>query len=139
MLPGLPGVSVPGQPHPDERPIGVQIVAPFGHDAVVLEIAQRLEALTPWADRWPALGLTVRECVFRPGVARPAARRCIRMSGLRLFKAADHLSRLALTGHPVFLGDLPKEGRNRPTDPSRDLLRAGPGTRSTAILISQSP
>jgi aspartyl-tRNA(Asn)/glutamyl-tRNA(Gln) amidotransferase subunit A len=56
---GLPGISVPGQPHPDRRPIGVQIVAPFGHDAVVLEIAQRLETLAPWADRWPAMALTV--------------------------------------------------------------------------------
>ena len=56
---GLPSISVPGQPHPDGRPIGVQIVAPFGHDGVVLEIAQRLEALAPWADRWPAMALTV--------------------------------------------------------------------------------
>ena len=56
---GLPGISVPGQPHPDGRPIGVQIVAPFGHDAVVLEIAGRLETLAPWADRWPALALAV--------------------------------------------------------------------------------
>jgi aspartyl-tRNA(Asn)/glutamyl-tRNA(Gln) amidotransferase subunit A len=56
---GLPGISVPGQPHPDGRPIGVQIVAPFGHDAVVLEIAQRLETLAPWADRWPAMASTV--------------------------------------------------------------------------------
>jgi aspartyl-tRNA(Asn)/glutamyl-tRNA(Gln) amidotransferase subunit A len=56
---GLPGISVPGQPHPDGRPIGVQIVAPFGHDAVVLEIADRLEALAPRADRWPALASTV--------------------------------------------------------------------------------
>ena len=56
---GLPGISVPGQPHPDGRPIGVQIVAPFGHDAVVLEIARRLETLAPWADRWPALASTV--------------------------------------------------------------------------------
>ncbi len=56
---GLPAISVPGQPHPDGRPIGVQIVAAFGHDAVVLEIAQRLETLVPWADRWPAMALTV--------------------------------------------------------------------------------
>lgn len=56
---GLSGISVPGQPHPDGRPIGVQIVAPFGHDAVVLEIAQRLENRMPWVDRWPALALTV--------------------------------------------------------------------------------
>ena len=56
---GLPGISVPSQPHPDGRPIGVQIVAPFGHDAVVLEIAQRLETLAPWADRWPTMALNV--------------------------------------------------------------------------------
>jgi aspartyl-tRNA(Asn)/glutamyl-tRNA(Gln) amidotransferase subunit A len=56
---GLSGISVPGRPHPDGRPIGVQIVAPFGNDAIALEIARRLEALAPWADRWPALALTV--------------------------------------------------------------------------------
>ena len=56
---GLPGISVPGQPHPDGRPIGVQIVAPFGHDAIVLEIAQRLEILAPWAGRWPSMALSV--------------------------------------------------------------------------------
>ncbi len=52
---GITAICVPGAPHPDGRPIGVQIVAPFGHDAIVLEIAQRLETLAPWADRWPAL------------------------------------------------------------------------------------
>jgi aspartyl-tRNA(Asn)/glutamyl-tRNA(Gln) amidotransferase subunit A len=56
---GLPGISVPGRPHPDGRPIGVQIVAPFGHDSIVLEIAQRLEDLAPWADRWPPMALGV--------------------------------------------------------------------------------
>jgi aspartyl-tRNA(Asn)/glutamyl-tRNA(Gln) amidotransferase subunit A len=55
---GLPGISVPGQPHPDGRPIGVQIVAPFGDDAIVLQLAERLETLAPWADRWPAMALT---------------------------------------------------------------------------------
>jgi aspartyl-tRNA(Asn)/glutamyl-tRNA(Gln) amidotransferase subunit A len=57
---GLAAISVPGQPHPDGRPIGVQIVAPFGHDAVVLEIAERLETLAPWADRWPKLASTAQ-------------------------------------------------------------------------------
>jgi aspartyl-tRNA(Asn)/glutamyl-tRNA(Gln) amidotransferase subunit A len=46
-------------PHPDGRPIGVQIVAPFGHDAVVLAIAERLETLSPWSGRWPAMALAV--------------------------------------------------------------------------------
>jgi aspartyl-tRNA(Asn)/glutamyl-tRNA(Gln) amidotransferase subunit A len=56
---GLAGISVPGEPHADGRPIGVQIVAPFAHDTVALEIARRLELLIPWADRWPALASTV--------------------------------------------------------------------------------
>jgi aspartyl-tRNA(Asn)/glutamyl-tRNA(Gln) amidotransferase subunit A len=56
---GLPAISVPGQPHPDGRPIGIQLVAPFGHEAVVLEIAQRLETAAPWADRWPTLASTI--------------------------------------------------------------------------------
>jgi aspartyl-tRNA(Asn)/glutamyl-tRNA(Gln) amidotransferase subunit A len=56
---GLASISLPGRPHPDGRPIGVQVVAPFGHDAVVLEIGRRLEGLMPWADRWPALAMTV--------------------------------------------------------------------------------
>ena len=54
---GLAAISVPGAPHPDGRPIGVQLVAPFGGDAVVLELARRLEAASPWAGRWPALAL----------------------------------------------------------------------------------
>lgn len=56
---GMTGISVPGQPHPDGRPIGVQIVAPFGHDAIVLDIAQRLETNAPWPDRWPGLASEV--------------------------------------------------------------------------------
>jgi aspartyl-tRNA(Asn)/glutamyl-tRNA(Gln) amidotransferase subunit A len=56
---GLPGISVPGAPHPDGRPIGVQIVAPFGHDDVVIDIAQRLESSAPWAERWPPMAFTV--------------------------------------------------------------------------------
>jgi hypothetical protein len=37
----------------------VQIVAPFGHDAVALEIARRPEAVPPRADRWLALASAV--------------------------------------------------------------------------------
>ena len=48
---GLAGISVPGEPHADGRPIGAQIVTPFGHDTVALAIARRLELLMPWADR----------------------------------------------------------------------------------------
>ena len=70
---GLPSISVPGQPHPDGRPIGVQIVAPFGHDAVVLEIAQRLEILAPWAERWPAMALTAPVSLRRDAISDAGA------------------------------------------------------------------
>jgi hypothetical protein len=37
----------------------VQLVAPFGGDAVVLELARRLEVANPWSGRWPALAMEV--------------------------------------------------------------------------------
>jgi len=54
---GMSGLSVPGAPHPDGRPIGVQIVVPFGADAVALQLGAQLEEASPWVDRWPALAL----------------------------------------------------------------------------------
>ena len=35
--------------------LGMQIVAPFGSDPVVLEIARRFEQARPWDQRWPTL------------------------------------------------------------------------------------
>ena len=52
---GYAGLSVPGRPSADGRPIGVQIVAPAGADEVVIEIAQALEQAAPWKDCWPSL------------------------------------------------------------------------------------
>jgi aspartyl-tRNA(Asn)/glutamyl-tRNA(Gln) amidotransferase subunit A len=56
---GYAGLSVPGQPSPDGRPIGIQLVAPFGADAVVIEIARHLEQAMPWHARWPGLATSV--------------------------------------------------------------------------------
>ena len=55
---GYPGLSIPVAPHPDGRPVGMQIVAQIGNDAVVLEIARRLEADAAWGNRWPELADT---------------------------------------------------------------------------------
>ncbi len=52
---GYPGISLPAPPHPDGRPIGLHLVARFGAEALLLDLAERLEAAAPWADRWPAL------------------------------------------------------------------------------------
>ena len=40
---GYAGVSVPGRPSDDGRPIGIQLVAPVGADEVIIEIAQQLK------------------------------------------------------------------------------------------------
>ena len=52
---GYAGLSIPGQPSADGRPIGIQLVAPVGADEVIIEIAQCLENVAPWKDRWPPL------------------------------------------------------------------------------------
>jgi aspartyl-tRNA(Asn)/glutamyl-tRNA(Gln) amidotransferase subunit A len=39
---GLPGLSIPGRPHPDGRPVGIQLVGRFGDEAVLFEVARRL-------------------------------------------------------------------------------------------------
>ncbi|MGX9964116.1 amidase [Roseomonas sp. F4] len=41
---GWPGLTVPGQPHPDGRPIGVQLVSSYGGEALLFELARRLGA-----------------------------------------------------------------------------------------------
>ena len=50
---GFAGLNIPGLPHPDGRPIGLQIVAPFGNDGIALHIGRQLETKMPWRDRWP--------------------------------------------------------------------------------------
>ncbi len=52
---GYAGMSIPGLPSPDGRPIGVQLVAPSGADEVIIEIARRLELTAPWQHSWPPL------------------------------------------------------------------------------------
>lgn len=52
---GFSGLNVPGLPHPDGRPIGLQVVAPFGRDGIAVQIGRELESRSPWSHRWPAL------------------------------------------------------------------------------------
>ena len=52
---GYAGISVPGRPSTDGRPIGVQLVAPAGGDEVLFELACGLEQTAPWQGRWPAM------------------------------------------------------------------------------------
>lgn len=40
----------------DGVPIGVQLVARFGHEAELFDLGASLEADAPWRDLWPDLG-----------------------------------------------------------------------------------
>ncbi|MCF4129705.1 amidase [Methylobacterium sp. SyP6R] len=51
----LPGLSLPVDPAPDGMPIGLHLVAGFGRDDLLLDIAEALERRRPFADRWPVL------------------------------------------------------------------------------------
>ena len=52
-LAGLPAASVPVGFDPDGLPIGLQVVAPWRDEPLILRIAAALEAAQPWAGSWP--------------------------------------------------------------------------------------
>ncbi|MEV4097943.1 amidase [Streptosporangium saharense] len=52
---GLPAVSLPLGWSRDGLPIGVQLVAPYGREDLLLRLASRLEEAVPWRDRTPGV------------------------------------------------------------------------------------
>lgn len=54
-LAGLPAASVPCGFDPDGLPIGLQIVAPWGREDLVLAVAAELERLRPWSGTRPRI------------------------------------------------------------------------------------
>jgi amidase len=54
-LTGQPAVSLPLHWNADGLPIGVQLVAAYGEDAVLLRVASQLEAANPWRNRRPPI------------------------------------------------------------------------------------
>jgi amidase len=57
-LVGQPAANVPAGLSKDGLPLGVQIAAPHGKDALVLQLCKQLEEAMPWRSQWaPASGL----------------------------------------------------------------------------------
>ncbi|MET8140869.1 amidase family protein [Sphaerisporangium sp. NPDC005288] len=54
-LTGEPAISLPLGWSDDGLPIGVQIVAPFGREDLLVRVASQLEEAMPWAGRTPAV------------------------------------------------------------------------------------
>ena len=52
---GCPAISIPCAPSQSGLPIGFQLIAPFGGDEVLLQVAAQYERAHPWAHRWPDL------------------------------------------------------------------------------------
>jgi amidase len=50
---GQPAVSLPLYWTPDGLPVGVQLVARYGREDVLVQVASQLEQAAPWADKIP--------------------------------------------------------------------------------------
>jgi len=55
-LTGQPAMSLPMHWTPDGLPIGVQLVAAYGREDVLIRVASQLEQALPWNDRRPPVG-----------------------------------------------------------------------------------
>ena len=55
---GQPAISLPLHQTEEGLPVGVQIVAPFGREDLLIAVAAQLERAEPWADRRPPVFAT---------------------------------------------------------------------------------
>ena len=50
---GQPAISLPLHWTPSGLPVGVQLVAPYGREDMLIQVASQLEQAAPWSDRHP--------------------------------------------------------------------------------------
>jgi len=50
---GQPAISLPVHVSADGLPVGIQLVAGFGREDLLIRVAAQLEAAAPWIDRHP--------------------------------------------------------------------------------------
>jgi amidase len=54
-LTGQPAVSLPLHRTPGGLPVGVQLVAAYGREDLLIRVASQLEQAAPWAQRHPGM------------------------------------------------------------------------------------
>jgi amidase len=52
---GLPAISLPIHWTADGLPVGVQVVAAYGREDILLQVARQFEEAFPWSKHWPKL------------------------------------------------------------------------------------
>jgi aspartyl-tRNA(Asn)/glutamyl-tRNA(Gln) amidotransferase subunit A len=69
---GHPAINLPCAPSCNGLPIGLQVVAAFGAEDLLLKVAQRFEQAQPWRARWPTLAFDTEGRSWSGGSAREA-------------------------------------------------------------------